>query len=279
MNLSTLCDKIELQPDIRKRVLSYVENYDFRLADEKQKGYFIYQNMKEALSQTQAILGEDADGIKILSCMLRASLDAYEVYQEKGIPDDIYIATMKCFTRFIDETYEMTGKLCFDRFWWTTRQAGCHLFRIGELEYEMKPLEKDIVIGIHIPSDADFSPLAVDQSLQDAQEFFAKYYPALEDAEYHCHSWLLDGQLKGMLHKNSNIIRFQNRFEIIDEGEIGTDFVEWVYHTKSTDYATLPENTSLQIKMKQHLLAGGVTREAYGRIQRLNKPDKNLIRI
>lgn len=146
MNLSTLCDKIDLQPDIKKQVLSFADNFDFQEIDEKQKGYFIYQNMKDALAQTQAILGEDMDGIKILSCMLKASLNAYEVYQEKGISDEIYFATMKCFTRFIEETYKMTGKL-------------------------------------------------------------------------------------------------------------------------STDYATLPENTSLQIKMKQHLLAGGVIRDAYGRIK------------
>ena len=70
-----------------------------------------------------------------------------------------------------------------------------------------------------------------------------------------------------MLRKDSNIINFQNRFEIFDEGETGTDFIEWLYNTKTSDYNTLPEDTSLQIKMKQHLLAGGVIRNAYGRIK------------
>ena len=267
MNISTLCDKIELQPYVKKRVLSFVEDFDFRSVDELQKGYLIYKNMNEALTQTQAILDKDTDGIKILYCMLKASLDAYEVYQEKEIPDDIYFATMRCFTRFIDETYKMTGRFCFDRYWWTTRQVGCHLFRIGELEYEIKHIDKNVVIGIHIPSNADFSPLTVEKSLQDAHRFFVKYYPSLSGAEYRCHSWLLDSQLKGMLGNNSNIIDFQNRFEIFDEGEAETEFIEWVYNTKSTDYSTLPENTSLQINVKKHLLAGGVIRNAYGRIK------------
>ena len=95
MNISTLCDEIELQPDIRKRVLTFAGNFDFWMVDEKQKGYFLYQNRNEALAQTQAVLGEDPDGIKILSCMLKACLDAYDVYQEKGISDEIYFATMK----------------------------------------------------------------------------------------------------------------------------------------------------------------------------------------
>ena len=270
MNISMLCDQIELQPYIKERVLSFIEDFDFCTVDELQKGYFIYKNMKETLIQTQAILGKDTDGIKILSCMLKAALNAYAVYREKGISDDIYFSTMRCFTRFINETYKMTGEMCFDRYWWTTRQVGCHLFRIGELEYEIKHIDKDVVIGIYIPSDADFSPLAVEKSLQDAHKFLMEYYPPLSNSEYRCHSWLLDSQLKGMLGNNSNIINFQNRFEIVDEGEAETEFIEWLYNTKSTDYSALPENTSLQINVKKHLLAGGVIRNTYGRMKEIH---------
>lgn len=174
---------------------------------------------------------------------------------------------MRCFPRFIAETYKMTGEFRFDRYWWTTRQVGCHLFRIGALEYEMKHTENETAIGIHIPSDTDFSPLAVDKSLHDANEFFAMYYPSFSGAAFRCHSWLLDRQLRGMLGNHSNIINFQDRFEIVNEGEAGIEFIEWLFHTKSTNYNTLPENTSLQINMKKHLLAGGVIRNAYGRIK------------
>ena len=199
--------------------------------------------------------------------MLKASADVYEIYKDKGICDKIYFDTMKCYTRFIDETFKMKGKLYFDRYWWTTRQAGCHLFRIGELEYEMKHIDGNIVIGIHIPSDVDFSPSAIDDSLASAKQFFSTYYPELSNAEYRCHSWLLDGQLKEMLNDNSNILSFQNRFEVFDDGEIGTDCIQWIYNTKPTDFVTLAENTSLQRKMKEHLLSGGVIRNAYGRLK------------
>lgn len=269
MNISTLCDKIGLRADAKGRVVSFSENFDFRTVDELQKGYRKYSDMMDTLEQVRAVLGEDADGMKILACMLRAVLDAYEVYRDKGISDEIFFATMRCFPRFMDETCRMTGGVCFDRYWWTTRQAGCHLFRIGELEYEMKHTDQGVVIGVHIPSDADFSPAAVDRSLCGAREFFAKFYPELRDAEYRCHSWLLDGQLKEMLGEQSNIINFQNRFEIFDEGEEGTECVEWVFNTKSTDYSALPEMTSLQRNMKKHLLTGGVIRSAYGRMKKM----------
>lgn len=70
-----------------------------------------------------------------------------------------------------------------------------------------------------------------------------------------------------MLNENSNIISFQNRFEIFDKGEADTEFIEWRFNTNSTDFATLPENTSLQRNMKKHLLSGGVIRNAYGRLK------------
>lgn len=267
MNILHLCDKINLQSEIKTRVLRFAEQFDFTTVDKQLKDFLVYEKMEDTRIELQATLGEDEDNIKILACMLKASVDAYEIYKTKDISDEIYFDTMKCYTRFIDETYKMTGRLYFDRYWWTARQAGCHLFRIGELEYEMKHLDERIVIGIHIPSDADFSPSAVDKTLADAKRFFAEHYPELANAEYRCHSWLLDSQLKEMLNDNSNIISFQNRFEIFDEGEADTEFIEWLFNIKSTDFAALPENTSLQKNMKKHLLSGGVIRNAYGRLK------------
>lgn len=130
MNIATLCDKIELQPYIKERVLLFAEEFDFEAVDELQKGYLIYEDMKDALNCTRAVLDEDTDSIKILACMLKESLDTYKAYQDKGISDDIYFATMKCFTRFIDETYKMTGRWCFDRYWWTTRQVALYVMHM-----------------------------------------------------------------------------------------------------------------------------------------------------
>jgi hypothetical protein len=199
MDILTLSNKIKLQPEIKTRVLEFADNFDFDTIDKQLKFFLIYEKMNEAWLELQSILGDDKDNIKILACMLKASADAYEIYKTKGISDKIYFDTMKCYTRFINETYKMTGRLYFDRYWWTARQAGCHLFRIDELEYEKKHIDDKIVIGIHIPSDADFSPCAVDKSLMKAKKFFTEYYPDLANAEYRCHSWLLDSQLKDMI--------------------------------------------------------------------------------
>ncbi len=141
------------------------------------------------------------------------------------------------------------------------------MFRIGALEYEMKHVDDIVVISIHIPSDADFSSIVVDKSIARAKEFFKRYYPELEEAEYRCHSWLLDKQLKEMLSEKSNIVSFQNRFEIFDEGEVDMEFIEWLFHTKAADFKKLPERTSLQRNVKKHLLSGGVIRNSYGKLK------------
>lgn len=266
MELRDLCNEIQLQPQIKSCVLAFSDRFDFTTVEKQLKDFRNYRKMSGALTELQALLGEDTEHIKILSCMLKASVNVYELYLAKGISDEIYFATMKCYPRFIDETCHITGKQDFDRYWWTTRQAGGHLFRIGNLEYEIKHIDGDVLIGIHVPSDVDFSPLSVDESLAKAKSFFTEYYPELSGAEYRCHSWLLDRHLSGMLSEKSNILSFQKRFEIFDKGEISLEFIEWLFNTKSKDFSKLPENTSLQRNMKKHLLSGGIIRNAHGRL-------------
>ncbi len=268
MDIAKLCGEINLQTEIKNRVIPFAESFDFTTVDKPLKDFSAYEKMGEARTALKEILGEDQDNIKMLTCMLKASVTAYGTYKAKGISDEIYYATMKCYSRFIEETYKRTGRYYFDRDWWTTRQAGCHLFRIDALEYEIVRDEKEITIEIHIPSGADFSSFAVDRSLEIAKKFFSTYYPETEGAEYCCESWLLDHQLQGMLGEDSHIVDFQKRFEIFDVGKSRTDFIEWVFGRNSadTDYAEFPENTSLQRKLKKHILAGGVIRNAHGKI-------------
>ncbi len=265
MNIKELMRLIGLQPELQASILDFCHSFSFDLIAQPLKDIYIYDRMQQAYTEIQNILGDDPGHMKMLGCMLKASADAYSVYRELGIDDAIYVATMGCYTRFLKETFEISGTLDFDRYWWTTRQAGCHLFRIGALEYERKCLESDTVIAIHIPSDADLSPKAVEQSFEMARAFCDKIFPALSGRPFQCHSWLLDPQLKNMLSNQSNILNFQTRFEIYNPGEISSEFIAWLYkRNPDTDLAKLPENTSLQRNVKKHLLSGGVIRNAYG---------------
>ena len=52
MNIKTLCEKIELQPYIKERVLAYAEHADFETIDEMQKGYYTFADMYDTLRAT-----------------------------------------------------------------------------------------------------------------------------------------------------------------------------------------------------------------------------------
>lgn len=104
MTLTRLCDKIDLQPKIKNRVLAFADGFDFGTVDQQLKDFLTYEKLNTAQLELQAILEDDEDHIKILACMLKTSANAYDIYKAKGIGDEIYFATMKYCTRFINET-------------------------------------------------------------------------------------------------------------------------------------------------------------------------------
>lgn len=219
------------------------------------------ETAEAAATELAAALGDN--DMAILACQLEAAALYYDRHLEKGVSSRILIDTLKCFSRFLGETFLMTGQWKFDREWWTWRQVSGLLFRIGELEYEMLPNTGEI--SLHIPSDAAFTPENVDASLAAARAFFAEFFPDYRDADYVCHSWLMSPVLKELLPEGSNILSFQNRFSITHVAPDNRDFIGWLFRVREdTPVEELPENTSLQKKTKHLLLAGGNIGEAGG---------------
>ena len=212
-------------------------------------------------------LGEDEGGFKILSAMLQAALLARTEYARRGISEEVLIATMGCFPRFIEEHMESFGAYGFDRWWWTGRQTSLQLFRIGSLEYELCANETEKQISVHIPSDADLSDGAVDESLAQARAFLKKHFPEYDGAQFHCHSWLLAPALGELLPKESRINRFRERFQISGVDENAEDYKLWVFKNKDLTIDEFPENTTLQKKMKTYLQKGGKVGCAWGVIR------------
>ena len=195
---------------------------------------------------------EDKDNLNILCIYLLAALKTYQRYQEKGISDIIFIDTMKCFTRFIDECYLKNNKYFFDRGFWTYRQVNMSLYRIGVLEYEFM---NDNTISIHIPSDAILTKENIDLSFKLLDEFIIKFYPEFIDKKIYCDTWLLSPNLREYLNDNSRILIFQSYFEISETDLDSLDIFEWVFKVdKSCEIVNLPTTTSLQEKLKKALL-------------------------
>ena len=77
-----------------------------------------------------------------------------------------------------------------------------------------------------------------------------------------------NGKLKELLPPDSRILRFQESFDLLEDLPENDAALEWVFHVaggqrEGLDFRTLPEDTSLQKKMKALLLSGRMPGAAY----------------
>lgn len=254
-------------------------------AEECRRSTLSYREFLERINMTQEVTdklvrmaGEPEEPLDLranepehgLNELFQQTMAAYEAREKepwKRISEEIYIETMKCFSRFVREHKVSYGVYGFDRGFWTPHQIEGKLFRIGELEYQIDDEEK--VISIHIPSDADLSDDLVDASYAEQKQFFAENFPETAGWPGMCESWLLSPALKELLPSDSRILAFAARFEITQTNPDATDYLEWVYkiasgQQKSAELENLREDTSLQRRMKDFLRAGGKVGIAWG---------------
>lgn len=264
--LEALCKEIDIPEEVAKAVLAYDQQIKYECIKDAMDKLFDREIWDEGRMELQAFLGEDTDGFKMLTCMLRSSLKTREYYKEHNISEEIFRDTMKCFCRFVKEHKAGYGRYAFDREWWTARQLAGVLFRIGELEYEMRDEEGRHFIELHIPSDTILTREKTGESLRMAKAFFEEKFPAYRSADVECHSWLLSPTLKEVLSPGSHILEFQELFQIQITGQKDTEYMVWVYKRSDWRLEELPEDTSLQRNLKKYLLAGGAVEDARGKL-------------
>ena len=218
------------------------------------------ETWEEGLKEIRVALGEDPRGIGMLRCMLRAALDAWEIYEKLGLSREIYLDTMGCFSRFVREHRESYGEYGFDRDFWTVRQVSGQLFRIGQLEYELI----QGAVSLHIPTDVQLALPLLRQSWVQAREIIARTFPDWAKAPYVCHSWLLSPDLAGLLPENSRILAFQRSFRVTPLELPCRGVIQWVFKNPKLSPEDYPENTSLQRSLKAFLQDGNTFRDARG---------------
>lgn len=258
--MEKLCREIGMPKAVTQRLLALHTDAGFAPDVEK---LMHEETWNDGLSALKKELGADPDGMKLLCCMLRCALAAWEHYRRLGFSRRIYIDTMACFSRFVREHLESFGCYGFDRGFWTVRQVSCKLFRIGELEYELAECENVPQLRLHIPSDAHLERALLHESVVRAKALIGKCFPAYENAPMCCCSWLLSPTLKSLLPAQSRILEFQKSFCITPLCG-GDSYRQWVYRDPNLAIEDFPENTALQRSLKAYLLNGGVFIEAEG---------------
>ncbi len=262
ITLQNICENIELPLETTNAVLKIAEENRFSVNE-------IYEKLstEAGTAEFKESLCDDKNGIKMLAYSLIACIKTKELYEKLGISDEIFYETIKCFTRFSAEHKDSFGEYGFDREWWSYRQISLKLFRIGELEYEIATLDNEDVINIHIPSNALLKPDLLHSSYKESYAFFGEFYPDYKYTNYVCETWLLAPALKELLPASSNILAFANDFVIDEVFPDVTDFLQWIYKKMDIPLEELPEETSLQRKLKAHLLSGGKLGEAKGHLK------------
>jgi len=216
---------------------------------------------------------DGGDGAEEMARQLLTALKNRQSGPWQDLPEAVWLATMKCFTRFVNEHVRADGRYAFDRGFWTTRQINARLFRIGELEYELRESPDKRAIALHIPSDIRLEAAPLNESVAQAREFFRTWFPDWAFLPMQCGTWLLSPALRSLLPAHSNILRFQRAFDITRTDPESDGALQWVYNltAEQRDHIVLtelPENTSLQRSMKALLLSGGKVGMASGVLAR-----------
>lgn len=262
---------LHMPDDVTKHLHKQERRLFFDDSDECQRLVVFVERLgnrttaESARIELHELLGADPDGFGMLCCMLRAAAAARSRYQRLGIGEDVFEATMGCFTRFVREYHRSYGRYGFDRGFWTIRQLSLRLFRLGELEFELADQPYDVpksapgsrVINVHIPSDAHLNRARCVESCRWMVDFVSRFFQDWSGLPVMCTSWLLSPALGELLPQSSHIIQFQRMFDIVGTDPNAQDWREWVFQRNPAPIGDLPERTSLQRGMKAYLLNGG----------------------
>lgn len=115
-------------------------------------------------------------------------------------------------------------------------------------------------LSLHIPDfSGPMTPGACDASIDMARAFFKSFFPDEDHQIAYCNSWLLDPQLRDYLSPESNIIRFQDRFALAPGGyDVNNSIVQFVFGSTLDRIDALPQRSSLERAIVQHIRAGGI---------------------
>ena len=188
--------------------------------------------------------------------LLAALPDTRAYHAARGVADDVSWATLADLGRCaaIDRRLHGAGGLRDSP--WLVRHFRGRLYALGRLQFE----EDDCSLLVHIPESGPLDPAACDHSFAQARQFFSRH-------EARCTSWLLDPVLAKYLDAGSNIVRFQQRFELVDDGwECDADVVRFVFRRLDAHVDELPQRTTLERAVVAHIRSGAHWRCPTGRL-------------
>lgn len=184
------------------------------------------------------------------------------------------VGTISDFKYKMKECEAIHGVVGIEPWGWYVRVLGLSIIAIGRLQFEVKEytggtyrkgekvLSKgNTVLSVHIPRNNEpLDEKLCNRAYKEAKAFFCSLL-GVQDIAFFCSSWLLYEKNRELLPPTSNIVKFMNRFDIVESIECADERntpMPFIFLKKSgTPISELPRDTSLRRAFAEMLENGG----------------------
>ncbi|QDP97811.1 hypothetical protein FOE78_19560 [Microlunatus elymi] len=239
-----------------------------RMAEALRAGVGAFDNPTDPYAVIEAAVRERADrqwgvGVLPMLALLASAEEVAAFHAGRGIDPEISRASLADLGQ-----QAWVHRRTFDAFglhtygWMRVAWSGA-LYWLGRLQFNLTRWGADDggdwVISTHIPESGPLTPEAVADSFGRARIFFARHFGDYPTRLFHCNSWLLDPQLVEVLPGTSNMVRFQQLWQLRGEGhQADGDAIFFVFRRRGeVDHESLPQDTTLQREIVAKLADGG----------------------
>ena len=194
------------------------------------------------------------------------------LYEKEKLAEDIYKDNMKDIDIWSEKYEKEHGKKGFyrEQFEWIDSILEMKVIKLGRLQFELldigeqdnstkntlKNIKDFILVNVHIREDdgkeEKFNEEACEKSYNMAWKYYMDRGNIFSRIVFICDSWLINPNLTKLLSEESNIIRFQKRYNIISIkiDEEKPQIIERVFGNSNMKSEDFPERTALQIRLK-----------------------------
>lgn len=256
MEIEKLMEKIQLPEEGRNCIRNFQMPEFFYESWKK----LFYDDRKQFFKEAQKRTDKEQ---LYLYLYVRFAADLYPDFVKKQIADEVYFQTFYDLTIWFGQCMKKRKVPGVIEESWLSLPLCMKIFRLGRLQFE-PDMEKGI-LHVHIPEGEPLDDSACEEAFKKADCFFGPEYKMFD-----CESWLLSPKLQNLLKPQSNILKFQNRFEVQKIIYPFRQAEERVFGEIRNDKENYPENTSLQKAVKKFVLKGDDIGMGYGVLYRRN---------
>ena len=226
-----------------------------------------------ALGAGHGLAGQLADALAAVCCIPAM----VEFHAARGVPREQTWAVLADLPRQIRLHRRVHGCDGFAELHRLANHLRGLLYDMGRLQFERRRTiilpddqaalaaagadlsEGAVLLSTHIPDTGPMDPAACDASFARILAELPRWFPDERYTGFFCLSWLNDPQLAEYLPADSNIVKFQRRFELVGPGfPAGNSAVPLIFRVPAdTDLDRLPQRTTLERAFVRHLRDGG----------------------